>query len=69
PPMREERIAALYAQLGEWTQSMDWVMKLRERRPKRFRLIVANPQFAGLRADPRFLPLVKEEGLDALLKR
>jgi len=69
PQLREERIIALHAQLGEWKEAMDWVMKLLERRPKRFRLIVANPQFAGLRADPRFLPLVKEEGLDALLKR
>jgi hypothetical protein len=48
---------------------MDWVMKLREHRPRRFWLIVANPLFAGLRADPRFMPLVKEERLEGLLKQ
>ena len=69
PALREERIIALHAQLGEWTKAMDWVIKLREHRPRRFRLIVANPLYAGLRADPRFLPLVKEEGLEGLLKR
>ena len=69
PPLREERIVALYAQLGEWTKAMDWVMKLVEHRPRRFRLIVANPQFAGLRRDPRFAALVKDQGLDDLLRQ
>ena len=69
PPIREERIASLHAQLGEWTQAMDWVMKLVERRPRRFRLFVTNPQFAGLRRDPRFQALVKEQGLEDLLRR
>jgi tetratricopeptide (TPR) repeat protein len=68
PQLREERIIALHAQLGEWTQAMDWVIKLREHRPRRFRLIVANPLLAGLRADPRFMALVKEDGLTDLLK-
>jgi len=69
PLLREERIAALYAQLGEWTKAMDWVMQLVEHRPRRFRLIVANPQFAGLRRDPRFTALVKEQGLEELLRQ
>jgi serine/threonine-protein kinase len=69
PPLREERIVALYAQLGEWTKAMDWVMKLAEHRPRRFRLVVANPQFAGLRRDPRFAALVKEQGLEDLLRQ
>ena len=69
PQIREEKLVALHAQLGEWTRAMDWVMKVRERRPKRFRLIVANPLLAGLRADPRFMELVKEEKLEGLLKR
>jgi len=68
PQLREEKIIALHAQLGEWTQAMDWVIKLREHRPRRFRLIVANPLLAGLRADPRFMALVKEDGLTDLLK-
>jgi tetratricopeptide (TPR) repeat protein len=69
PVLREERIIALYAQLGEWTKAMDWVMKLRERRPKRFRLIVTNPLLGGLRSDPRFQALVKEQGLEELLRQ
>jgi len=69
PVLREERIIALYAQLGEWTKAMDWVMKLRERRPKRFRLIVTNPLLGGLRSDPRFQALVKEDGLESLLRQ
>ena len=67
PPLRENRIATLYAQLGEWTRAMDWVLKERERRPKRFRLYVANPDFAGLRNDPRFMVLVRQEGLESLV--
>ncbi|HEV8357823.1 MAG TPA: protein kinase [Gemmatimonadales bacterium] len=66
PPIREHRIAALYAQLGEWSRAMDWVLKERERRPRRFRLYLTNPDFAGLKNDPRFLPLVKQEGLEKL---
>ena len=69
PPLREERIAALYAQLGEWTNAMDWVRKLVEHRPRRFRLVVANPQFAGLRRDARFQALVREQGLEELLRQ
>lgn len=69
PQLREERLIALYAQLEDWTKAMDWVMKLRERRPGRFRLVVTNPLLAGLRSDPRFMALVKEDGLEGLVKR
>ena len=67
PQLREERIVSLYSQLGEWTSAMDWVTKLRERRPRRFRLIVTNPLYAPLRVDPRFMALVKEDGLEKLV--
>jgi len=67
PQLREERIVYLYAQLGDWTKAMDWVMKLHQRRPRRFRLYVTNPLYAGLRADPRFMALVKADGLESLL--
>ena len=68
PQLREEKVAAIYAQLGQWTDAMDWVQKEYEHRPRRFRLYVTNPAFAGLVNDPRFLPLVKKEGLEALLR-
>jgi len=68
PPMREAQIAALYARLGEWPSAMDWILRERQRRPKRFRLYVTNPDFAELRADPRFMKLVEEDGLQGLLR-
>ncbi|HEX9754712.1 MAG TPA: protein kinase, partial [Gemmatimonadales bacterium] len=68
PPLREGRIALLYAQLGEWTTAMDWVLREYQRRPKRFRWFVAHPDMDGLRNDPRFLPLVRREGLEELLR-
>jgi hypothetical protein len=67
-PLREGRIATIYAQLGEWTRAMDWVLREGQRRPRRFRLYVANPEFAGLRNDPRFLALVQREGLESLFR-
>jgi len=69
PQLREERIVALYAQLGDWAKAMDWVLKQNEHRPRRFRLFVTNPALRGLRNDPRFLPLVRREGLENLLPR
>ncbi|MGH7560460.1 MAG: protein kinase domain-containing protein [Gemmatimonadales bacterium] len=69
PPLREERIALLHTQLGEAREAMDWVLRLREKRPGRFRLVVGNPDFEGLRGDPRFLPLVRQEGLESLFER
>ncbi len=66
PQLREERVAAIYAQLGQWTDAMDWVLKEYQHRPRRFLLYVTNPAFTGLVNDPRFLPLVKKEGLEAL---
>jgi TolB-like protein len=69
PQLREEKIAERYALLGEWSKAMDWVLTEYAHRPRRFRLFVTNPLFAGLRNDPRFLPLVRKEGLESLLRR
>jgi len=69
PPLLEERLALLYAQLGERDEAMRWVETLRNRRPGRFRLIVAHPEFDGLRGAPRFQAWVRQDGLEALLRR
>jgi TolB-like protein len=69
PQLREEKIAERYALLGEWSKAMDWVLAEYSHRPRRFRLFVTNPLYDGLRSDPRFLPLVRKEGLEALLRR
>jgi len=68
PPTREAQIAALYARLGEWNSAMDWIVRERQHRPKRFRLYVTNPDFAALRTDPRFMKLVEEDGLQGLVR-
>jgi len=67
PPLREGRIALLHAQLGEWREAMDWILREHRRRPTRFRWFVAHPDLAGLRNDPRWLPMVRQEGLERLL--
>lgn len=69
PPTREGRIAALYAQLGEWQSAMDWIVRERARRPRRFRIYVTNPDFFGIQSDPRFTALVREDGLEELVRR
>jgi len=68
PPTREAQIAVLYARLGEWSSAMDWIVRERQRRPRRFRLYVTNPDFAELRTDPRFMKLVEEDGLQGLVR-
>jgi hypothetical protein len=69
PPLREGRIAALYARLGDWSKATDWVLREYARRPKRLVTFLANPDFDGLASDPRFTALVRREGLGAFLDR
>jgi hypothetical protein len=59
-PLREVRIALLYAQLGEWSKAMDWVLRDRARRPKRISWVLVHPDLAALRNDPRFEALKRE---------
>lgn len=69
PPLPEARIALLYASLGEWGTTMDWVRRALERRPRQLRWFVAHPDLAGLRSNPEFLALVHQAELDDLLRR
>jgi serine/threonine-protein kinase len=69
PPLRERRIAALYAQLGDWTRAADWVLREHARRPGRFRTVLTDPDFAPVRNDPRIVALARREKLAALLGR
>jgi TolB-like protein len=59
-PLREARIALLYAQVGEWSKAMDWVLQERARRPRQMAWILAHPDLAGLRNDPRFPTLTQQ---------
>ncbi|HEV8599117.1 MAG TPA: protein kinase [Gemmatimonadales bacterium] len=68
PQLREEKIAERYALLGEWSKAMDWVLAEYSHRPRRFRLFVTNPLYRGLDRDPRFLPLVRKEKLEAIYR-
>jgi tetratricopeptide (TPR) repeat protein len=69
PPLREGRIAALYARLGEWSKATDWVLREYTRRPKRLVTFLANPDFDGLRNDRRLVDLVRRAGLATWLRR
>jgi tetratricopeptide (TPR) repeat protein len=63
PPLRENRLALLYLQLGEPAKAMDWIEREYQRRPRRFRLYYAHPDFDQLHQDPRFQALARKEGL------
>jgi len=67
PPIRPHRIAKLFARLEEWPLAMDWVIREYERRPRRLIYVLGDPDFDGIRQDPRFLPLVREAGLETWL--
>ena len=68
PPLMEGRLALLEAQRENWPRAMDWILAEHQRRPRRLRLFLTNPEFDGLRSDPRLLPLVRQEGLEHLLR-
>ena len=69
PPLREHRIASLYAQLGDWNKAAEWVLKEYARRPGRLRTVLADPEFDPLQKNPRIMALAKREKLESLLTR
>jgi tetratricopeptide (TPR) repeat protein len=68
PPLIEGRLALLEAQRENWARAMDWILAEYDRRPRRLRHFLTNPEFDGVRSDPRLLPLVRREGLEHLLR-
>ncbi len=57
------------AELGAWTQAMDWVEKGYHRRPRRLRRVLRDLPFnpGGLAVDPRYAPMLRLAGLEELL--
>ncbi len=64
----ELRIDALLCELGDSKQAMDLIENLYRIRPKRLRWIVTNVDLGCLRNDPRYLPMVKQAGLEPYLR-
>ncbi len=64
-----DRIIVLLAELGEWTQAMDWVERGYMIRPGRLRRVLTDMPFNrhGLESDPRYARLLRTAGLSELL--
>ena len=64
-----DRIIVLLAELGEWTQAMDWVERGFMIRPGRLRRVLTDLTFnrRGLERDPRYARLLRTAGLTELL--
>jgi tetratricopeptide (TPR) repeat protein len=64
-----DRIIVLLAELGEWTQAMDWVDRGYMIRPGRLRRVLTDMPFNrhGLESDPRYARLLRTAGLTELL--
>jgi serine/threonine protein kinase len=64
-----DRIIVLLAELGEWTQVMDWVERGYLLRPGRLRRVLTDMPFNrhGLERDPRYARLLRSAGLTELL--
>ncbi len=57
-------IAAAYAQLGEADRAFDWLQRALEERDNWLMNIRTEPLFDPLRADERFVSIVRRVGLD-----
>jgi tetratricopeptide (TPR) repeat protein len=64
-----DKIIITLAELGEWTQAMDWVERAYHRRPGRLRRILTDLPYDhhGLAIDPRYPRLLQTAGLTDLL--
>ncbi len=64
-----DRIVAAYAELGEWSLAMDWVVRAYKRRPGRLRRMLADlpTDYLGLVVDPRYARLMRVAGMEDLM--
>jgi len=62
-------IAAIYADLGERTQALDWLEKAYLSRSSYLGFVNQDPKFSALRADPRFVRLLQRIGLSTEPRR
>ena len=64
-----DKIVIVLADLGEWTQAMDWVERAYHHRPGRLRRVLADLPYDhhGLAREPRYVRLLRTAGLEDLL--
>jgi tetratricopeptide (TPR) repeat protein len=64
-----DRIIIVLAELGEWTQAMDWVERAYHHRPGRLRRVLNDLPYDhhGLARDPRYARLLRTAGIEELL--
>jgi tetratricopeptide (TPR) repeat protein len=64
-----DKIVIVLAELGEWSQAMDWIERGYHRRPGRLRRVLTDLPYDhhGLASDPRYVRLLRNAGLEDLL--
>lgn len=56
-------LALIYGAVGDKNQALEWLEKAHEQRSPSLKLLNLSPAFRGLRSEPRFIELVRNEGL------
>ena len=64
-----DRIVAAHAELGEWSEAMNWVERAYEWRPGRLRRMLADlpTDYRGLAVDPRYARLLRVAGMEDMM--
>lgn len=64
-----DKILVVLAELGEWTQAMDWVERAYHHRPGRLRRVLNDLPYDhhGLARDPRYAGLLRTAGIEEML--
>ena len=65
-----DRLIIALAELGDWSQAMDWVEKGYFRRPGRLRRVLMDLPYDshGLASDPRYARLLRTAGMEELMR-